>query len=98
MEIHQGPIIVTIHCIRTGANNDYAVFVGRNPFGPRGGRAGNVMDGECLLRNACFVEAINAADEFVASHPLALLVITESQQEGAERVRRGELTCRCHDD
>lgn len=90
MDTNEGPIIVTIHCIRTGAYDDFAVFAGKNPFGPRGGRAGNVMDGECIARNLPWAEAVRVADEFVASHPGALLVLTESQAEGAARVR--ELT------
>lgn len=87
MGTSQGPVIVAIHCICTGAYDDFAVFVGTNPFGPRGGRCGNAINGDCIARNLPWAEAIQVADEFVFSHPDALLVLTESQSEGAKRVR-----------
>lgn len=87
METSQRPAIVAIHCIRTGADNDSAVFAGANPFGPRGGRCGNVMDGECIARNLRWAEAVQVADEFVTNHPGTSLVLTASQSEGAKRIR-----------
>jgi len=30
---------------------EYHVYAGSNPFGPRGGRGCNVVDGECVNRN-----------------------------------------------
>jgi len=80
--------IVTIHCIPTGSYDDFALFVGENPFGPRGGRGGKVMDGECIARNLPFAEAVRLADEFIANHGAALLVLTADQQAGAERARK----------
>jgi hypothetical protein len=87
MATDEGPIIVTIHCIRTGANDDFAVFAGKNPFGPRGGRCGNVMDGECIAQKLLWAEAVHVFDKFIATHPGTLPVLTESQTEGAKRVR-----------
>lgn len=80
------PIIVTIHCIDC-FGNAHSAFAGKNPFGPRGGRSGHVMDGECIAENLYFPEVVRIVDEYVARHPAALLVLTEIQQAWAERVR-----------
>lgn len=76
-------IIVAIHGVPRGRYFEQVVYAGRVPFGPRGGRSGNVVDAQWAGGGRRFPTALREAERYVATHPGAVLDLTPWQQQAA---------------
>ena len=62
-------VIVTVHTSHRGCFWDYSVAAGKNPFGPRGGACGAMVDGKWVLGNfKDQYEAANFAERYAKAN------------------------------
>jgi len=88
--IVMGELKRAIHIVDAGRGfSRYEMYVGKNPYGPHGGRCGNVVDGMLVATGTAVNNAVVAAmtNEELLAHPSIIDGREARKMEQSRRLR-----------